>query len=471
MASIVARECVTLQGCGLAGLGRDGTVKGRFFTALMPPRMPDPSTVALSPPFDLAAAAAVLATALGCGLLIGIERERRKGTGPGRGFAGLRSFALTCVVGAVAALTGLPGLMVTGALLVAALAGVAYWRDRSDDPGSTTEIALLLTYLIGVLCVWSLPLAAAIAVGLTALLAGREPLHRFANQWLSPGEVRDGIILAALVLMALPLVPNRPFWGPVLNPYVIAQLLALLLSVQSIAHLLRRLLQAREAVAFSALASGFVSSTATIATMGLAVRQGRSSPRLMAGGGLISCVSTQVQVLLVAVAVQPAWVTLLWLPALLGGLGAAAWGWWLLQGAPADAGDSVVSSPRIEGLPGADSDRMFSLSGAAAVVVLLSAIQALVHGLDLWLGEAGLIAGTMIAALADLHAAMAAVFASSGPLLSRGDVVPVMLALAVHAGSKSLTAGLVGGRHYLLWLAPGLWAHTLLVIAMLAWLA
>jgi hypothetical protein len=47
----------------------------------------------------------------------------------------------------------------------------------------------------------------------------------------------------------------------------------------------------------------------------------------------------------------------------------------------------------------------------------------------------------------------------------------VMLALAVHAGSKSVTAGLVGGQRYLLWLAPGLWMHTLLGIALLAWVA
>lgn len=434
--------------------------------------MPDLSTAAAIPAVvDMGAAAAVLATAMGCGLLIGIERERRKGSGPGRAFAGLRTFALTCVVGAVTALTGLAGLMVAGAALVTILAGVAYWRDRSQDPGATTEMALLLTYLIGVLCVWSLPLAAAIAAGLTALLAGREPLHRFANQWLSQGEVRDGIILAALVLMALPLVPNRPLWGPVLNPYVIVQLLALLLFVQSLAHLCRRLLQAREAVAFSALASGFVSSTATIATMGLAVREKRSDARLMAGGGLMSCVSTQVQIVLVAAAVEPAWVAVLWLPTLLGGLGAAAWAWWLLQGAASEVVDGSAPRPRMEGLPGTEGDRMFSLPGAAAVVVLLSAIQALVHGLDLWLGAAGLIVGTMIAALADLHAAMAAVFASSGEALSAGDAVPVMLALAVHAGSKSVTAGLVGGRRYLGWLAPGLWLHTLVVIALLYGLA
>jgi uncharacterized membrane protein YhiD involved in acid resistance len=35
-----------------------------------------------------------LGVALGCGLLIGIERERRKGSGPRRAIAGVRTFTL-----------------------------------------------------------------------------------------------------------------------------------------------------------------------------------------------------------------------------------------------------------------------------------------------------------------------------------------------------------------------------------------
>jgi len=282
--------------------------------------------------------------------------------------------------------------------------------------------------------------------------------------------VRDCIILAALVLMALPLVPNRPFWGPVLNPYVIVQLLALLLAVQSLAHLSGRLLQAREAVLVSALASGFVSSAATIATLGLAVREGRSGARLMAGGGLMSCVSTQLQVLLVAAAVQPAWLAALWLPALAGAALAAAWAGWLVKGAPPESSDGVVSSPNVEGLPSAGEDRMFSLWGAAAVAGLLAGIQVLVHALDLWLGQAGLIAGVLVAALADLHAALAAVFSSSGTELGPPAVIPVMGALVVHAGSKSVTAAMVGRRPYLRWLAPGLRAHTALCVWLIRWL-
>ena len=47
---------------------------------------------------------AVLASALGCGLLMGIERERRKGDGPFRSLAGVRSFALASLSGDLASL-------------------------------------------------------------------------------------------------------------------------------------------------------------------------------------------------------------------------------------------------------------------------------------------------------------------------------------------------------------------------------
>jgi hypothetical protein len=58
------------------------------------------------------------AVALGIGLLIGLERERSKGDGPTRRPAGIRTFALAILLGAVA--THLGGMV----LLAVALAGV-----------------------------------------------------------------------------------------------------------------------------------------------------------------------------------------------------------------------------------------------------------------------------------------------------------------------------------------------------------
>lgn len=129
-----------------------------------------------------------LAAALGCGLLMGLERERRKGQGPSRSLAGMRSFTLACLMGAVSMLLGQVWLTLVGAAFIAALGAIAYWRDRSGDPGVTTEIALMLAYLIGALCTWSVPLAAGLTVVVTGLLAAREPLHKLRATGFRPAS-------------------------------------------------------------------------------------------------------------------------------------------------------------------------------------------------------------------------------------------------------------------------------------------
>lgn len=413
---------------------------------------------------------ATLATALGCGLLVGLDRERRKLRGPRRPLAGLRTFALTSVSGAAAMLSGLHELVAVGALLVVGLAVVGYLRNRTDDPGVTTEVALFLTYLIGVLCVHSQLLAAGLAVVLTALLTEREALHRFATEWLTPAEVRDGVVLLCVVLIGLPLLPHQPLWGPVLNPQVIGQLLALLLVLQSLAHLSRRLLAARQALALSSLASGFVSSTATVATLGLAVRAGRGQPAALAGAALLSCVATLLQLLLVAAAVQRAWLPVLLGPALAGAAVALVWGGWLVRGASvsADPPPGPAGTSQAPALPAGDG-RMFSLRAAALIAALLTGIQAAVYGMGLWLGPKGVLAGTLLASLAELHSAVAAVMAATLPGDGQHPEITIAAALAVHALSKCVNAGVTGGWRYALALVPGMVVHTGVVVGWLVW--
>jgi len=89
--------------------------------------------------------------ALAVGLLIGIERERRK-RDPDVGTAGgVRTHVVVALAGAVAVQFPGVGVLVAGAAFVGALVVVAYWRDRSSDPGLTSEITLFTTYLLGAL--------------------------------------------------------------------------------------------------------------------------------------------------------------------------------------------------------------------------------------------------------------------------------------------------------------------------------
>ena len=413
---------------------------------------------------DFSTAMAVLASALGCGLLMGIERERRKGDGPFRALAGVRSFALASLSGAAAALIGSMALVAVVGVFIAALAVTAYARDDSGDPGVTTEIALLLAYLIGVLCARDQLVAAALAVAATVLLAARDSLHQFARDWLQPGEVRSGLILAALFLLVAPLVPDAPLWQGLFNPWVVMRLLLVLLVIQSLAHIGRRLLQARQAMALSALASGFVSSTATIASLGMEVREG-AAVRPQAGAAVLSCVATMAQIVVVAAAVQPLWLARLWLPALAGALVAGAWGWWRVRGVPAGPEDGAVARPLLP-----PDTAMFKLRDAALIAALLTAVQVGVHLLTRWQGDAGMLAGALLAALADVHAAAAALLAQAGPASPSAPAIGQALgaALLVHAGSKSAVALASGGWRYALAVAPGVLAHTLAFVGVLA---
>lgn len=415
---------------------------------------------------NFSSALAVLASAAGCGLLMGIERERRKGEGPSRALAGVRSFTLASIGGAAAALTAIPALVVAVAAFVGALTVVAYARDRSGDPGVTTEIALMLAYLIGVTCARDQLLAAALAVVVTALLLVRDALHQFANLWLQPGEVRSGLILAALALLVYPLAPDKPLWQGVLNPQVMVRLVIVLLVIQSLAHVGRRLMQARHAVALSALASGFVSSTATIASLGMEVRAGQATPRINAGAAVLSCVATMAQIVVVAATVQPQWLARLWLPALAGGCVAAALGWWSGRGSaarPTERGTDAAAGV----LPG---EPMFKLRDALIIAALLTGIQVGVQLLTAWQGDAGMLAGALLAALADVHAATAAVLVRGGPDSAAGPAIAsaLMAALLVHAGSKCAVALASGGWRYALAVAPGVLAHTLAFVGVLA---
>ena len=423
---------------------------------------------------ELSAAVAALAGALGCGLLMGIERERRKGEGPQRAFAGVRTFALTALAGVATALWGGSALVAVGAALVAALAVVAYVRDdRSGDPGATTEIALWLAYLVGVVCAHHLPTGAALAVLVTGLLASREALHRFAREWLRPAEVRGALVLAALALLVLPLAPHRPLWGEVLDPQVVARLVLVLLLIQSLAHLGRRLLAARHALALSSLASGFVSSTATIASLGMAVREGLESARVQGGAAAMSCVATMLQMLAVAATVQPQWLPLLAAPALAGGVAAALWGWLLLRsaGAPAAPAPAAQQEPApapAPSVPPADP-AMFRLRDALVIAALLTGIQVLVYALKLWWGDAGFLAGALLAALADVHAATAAVLLQGPPQDAAGPSLARALAaaLSVHALSKTAVAWASGGWRYALAAGSGVLLHTAVFVALL----
>ncbi len=397
----------------------------------------------------------IMAAALGCGLLIGLERERSKQRENQHSFAGVRSFTICALLGALCFAFG-HIFGVIGALIVGGI-GIFSLKNQLQDPGVTTELAFVMTYFIGALCIWNITLAASLSVVLTVILMMKHSIHGFAGKWITGAEFRDGLFLLALILIGLPLTPNTPLWGSVLNPHIILKLLTIILVVQALAHIAKRLLSSKKALMLSSIASGFVSSTATIAHLGLQVRNGEVDARSNAGAALMSCISTLVLLFIVVGGVSLAWLKLLILPALIAIAILALCAYWLLHKAEPVEETEPEDSP------------MFSLKEAVIIAVTLTLIQAGVYGLELLLGDAGLIAGTLLASLFEIHAAAAAVVVQGEPA-NTSLLYAMMLGLAAHAVSKSINAAISGGVKFALYFAPVQILHMLVLIAILWWM-
>lgn len=389
------------------------------------------------------------AVALGCGLLIGVERERRKGTDATREAAGVRTFSIAAIGGALAQSLGQPLLVAAGALMVLALVAVSHWKSRSGDPGITTELALFVTYLLGVTAMVAPALAGGGAVVVAGLLAARSRLHSFSTRGLTPSELRDGLILAGAALVILPLVPDRPIdWLAGVNPRTLWRLVVLLLTLQAVGHVAMRALGPRVGLAVSGLASGFVSSTATHAAMGA---RARSSPGLMracVGGALFSNVATLAQLGIVAAAASPAVLGELW-PMLLAGaavavLAASAYAF------RAGAGPSREPPPAL--------DRLFDLTGSLVFAAVLTGVTALASLAGARFGESAAMAGAALAGFVDVHASLASVctMVEAGRMKAEASVLPVLLGFSANTLSKLLAAGVSGGPRFALRVAPGL---------------
>ncbi|HRH16715.1 MAG TPA: MgtC/SapB family protein [Aquabacterium sp.] len=378
-----------------------------------------------------------LAVALGVGLLIGLERERRKGEGPERRAAGLRSFMVAALLGAVAQTVSpwLAGVAVAG---VVALASLSYWQSRSNDPGLTTELALVTTALIGALAVPQPAVAAATGVVLASLLAARERLHRFATDWLSEQELHDALLLAALVLVLLPLLPTVPLsWMGSLSLHQVLMLMIVILGMQAAGHLAQRLMGDRAGLAASGLLGGFVSSTATISAMGSLVRSGQASMRLGLCAAILSTAATWLQMVLMASVVSPKALGLILPLVVLGALvplsvGAVLWR------------DQTSASP-VDGPRG----QMLRPREAVIVALLLVGGAVLVHGAQAY-GVSGVFMGTGLAAVADAHAPVASLLSlfEGGRLSADHLLIGLMVALSVNGATRTIAALVTGGPRF-----------------------
>ena len=388
-----------------------------------------------------------VAVAFGVGLMIGVERERAKGDGPDRQVAGVRTFMLVALTGALTHWVGAIGVAVAGGFVaLAALSG--YRRSQSADPGLTTEVAMLVTFFLGILAMRSAMLAAGLSVLVAIVLASKSRLHVFIQKVLSPAELHDVLLLLAAAFVVLPLLPDAAIdpWGAI-RPRKTWLLVVAVMAVSTAGYVALRAFGARRGLALAGLAGGFVSSAATFAAMG---DRSRLSPQLsaaFASAALASNVGTVVQLAVVLAALSPPLLQLAAWPLLAAGLVALA--------------AALVANLRALDVPADDQalagKRPFDPRNVLGFVAILTTIMLLSAIARQWLGEGSLPWVLAASGFADVHAAAAsaAQLVASSKVSAAFALTGVGAALATNSLMKCLLAVVKGSPAYAGRVVPG----------------
>lgn len=385
-----------------------------------------------------------LGLALAIGLLFGLERgwHARKTSDGGR-IAGIRTFALTglagAVIGWIASVTS-PVVLGLGLLAVAVLVAVSYWtRLRADhDIGLTTEIALLLTFVLGAAAVLAeMAPVAATGVVATALLSLKRALHRRIAQ-IRRLELVALVQLALISVVILPILPNQGFGpGAVLNPYELWWAVVIVAGLSFFGYAAMRLAGPELGILITGLFGGLASSTSTTLALSRLVRDTPALGPLAAIGTVAAGSVTFLRVLVVAGIFEPGLVAPL----------APSMGAMALTGF---AGVVVLHVTRARGA--ADHPEIESVSNPLALTTAVSfgAVLGLVvlgtHYLENWFGDAGIYAAAALSGTNDVDALTISVARMVGTDLT-GAVAAnaIFIAVSVNTVVKGGIAAVVGG--------------------------
>ncbi|TRZ70139.1 MAG: MgtC/SapB family protein [Rhodocyclaceae bacterium] len=338
------------------------------------------------------------AGARGLGMLIGLERERSKSE---EGGAGVRTFALIALTGAIAGYLGetlgLDWLALSIFFAVAALIiGQYVVTSLRGDPGITTEISALLAFLLGLLCAHGqLQLAAWVAVAMALLLALKGWLHQLASR-INASDVEATLKFCIVTLIILPLVPDHNYGPPpfdVMNPYKIWLMVVLISALNFTSYLLIKIVGTEHGIGLAGLLGGLASSTAVTLGFSQRSRQPGEDASALALGILLAWTVMFFRVVIMTSLIS--WELgqrLMLLVGLLAvtNLGACYWLWRRRQ-----------QMQRGEVKPGSNP---FELDEAIKFGLLFGVVVLIAKAAQVYLGDAGLYLAAGIAGLTDVDA-------------------------------------------------------------------
>jgi uncharacterized membrane protein (DUF4010 family) len=287
----------------------------------------------------------------------------------------------------------------------------------------------------------------ALAVVVASLLLSKTRIHRFAREIVSEVELEDALKFFVVAFVILPLLPHRAL-GPygVLNPAKVWLLVVLLTGIGWVGYIGVRALGPERGLLVTGLAGGFVSASATTASMGRLSRTATSS-RAPLASALLASLATFVQLLIVIGVVDVEVLRRLWPPVVAGAVVLVGISGFVYRRATRTHQENAAEGEDVEKTP---TSRPFALRPALVLAAVLTfALLVGRWGADV-LGPKGAVFAAFAAGLADAHAGSvaAASLAAKGNVTVDTALVAVAAALGSNLLVKTVLAFTAGGRRF-----------------------
>lgn len=416
-----------------------------------------------------------IAVAVAAGALIGAERQQAQlassaesnpdpekgGKSQAADFGGIRTFPLIALLGALGALVRpFTGIWLLGGLLVGVIAFIAIshaWNGQRGGIGISSEVAALITYVLGALAMMNdlVPedsqrylLVAGCAATTLALLALKQPMHQFVGR-VSADDVYATTKFLILGLIVLPVLPNQTY-GPlnVLNPFKIGMMILLVAGISFTGYLASRLVGQDRGLLLTGLLGGLVSSTAvTLTYAGKAKKASRLAP-LCAVAIVVACSTMFARIVaVVAVVDHPLLMALVWslgTMAVVGFLASVLL--YVKTNRSEEKGGTESSAESKAQEDGVSLRNPFELKQAVTFGLLYGGVLFVAKAAQTYLGSGGLYLSSILAGLTDVDA----ITLSVTDLHRSGLATPVAataitLAAVTNTIVKSTMAVTIGG--------------------------
>jgi uncharacterized membrane protein (DUF4010 family) len=386
-----------------------------------------------------------LALAFAIGLMIGIERGwQSRAMETGTRALGVRTFALIGLLGGALGLVGqLTDDLVTAlaSLGFIAMIVVIYFTGLMKDQGrgATTEIAAVLTFVLGIVAArGEMEVAAAAAVIVAATLGVKKPLHEWIKR-IDEDEVTAALKLLVISVVVLPLLPNQGYGpGETINPYVLWWIVVVIAAISFAAHTAMRLFGQKAGAVSVGLLGGLISSTATTIAFARLAKTHGAMARYAAGSIALASAVMFIRALVLTGILFRSAVELLWLPMIVASMTSLA----------IAAALSLGKQPKKDGVIElkASADIGTGLKFVAAFI----AVALITHYAQQAFGHQGALLASALGGLVDVdatNATMARLGARGGATVAEVTAA-VLLAAAVNSLAKGVYAVGIAGREF-----------------------